>query len=291
MCLREFCRGLAVTLAFAPLVAAAQAADDDAGLWTLAVGMQADDEASNGASVALDYALAADSWLLAQAGRSRSPRERADVSAASYMLGIDHRFGRIGTRFDIERWGDRGAVESTDYSAAVYVQSDRIRLELGYETRDIDISFTAVGPLGREFSRKVPLDAEGMKLSLGATLSDRLRLSASVQHYDYARDLSLLPRIAALNLLSTSTLTLANSFVDRIETIGLDIELGEKIFSTRFWHDRSAVDGSALSSVEAALLVPVGRRTDLELSLGRSSSDVFEGSTYAGLLVLVYGGG
>jgi len=289
--LRESFRLLAVALALLPLAVFGQTDDSDAGLWMLAVGMVADDESSNGASVSFDYALAPDSWLLVSAGRSRSPRERADVSAGSYILGIDHRFGRLGARFEIEQWGDRGAVESTDYGVDVYFESDRVRMELGYEARDIDISFTVVGPLGREFSRKAPLDADGLDLSLGLSLTERLRLSAAMQRYDYGRDLRLLPRIAELNLLSASTLTLANSFVDRIATIGLDVALGDKRFSTRFGRDRSAVDGSELSSIEAALLVPVGRRTDLEFSLGRSDSDVFVASVYAGLLVLVYGGG
>ena len=254
------------------------------------MGVQADDESSTGASASFDYALTAETWLLASVGSARSPRDRADVSAASYVFGVDHRFGLVGANFALERWGDSGTVESTDYEAALYFRTDQWQVEVGYERREIDIAYSFTGPLGREIEGKAPLDADGVSLSLNGTLTSRVRLFASATTYDYSRNLTVLPRVAALNLLSASTLTLANSFVDRVATIGFDAELGQKVFSVRIGQDRSAVDGSELSSFEAALLIPAGRRIDLELSLGRASSDVFEPSLYAGVLLIVYGG-
>jgi hypothetical protein len=292
--MRSLSRYFALVVSAPLLAAQLQAqprADDDVGLWALAVGVQADDESNTGASASFNMAVASETWLSVSAGQSRSPRERADVTAASYVVGVDHRFGLVGANVALEKWGDTGSVESRDYAAAIYFQSERFRVEFGYEQRDIDVTFNVIGPLGREFARKAPLDADGMRLSLNATLTGRVRLFAAQQTFDYSRDLALLPRLATLNLLSASTLTLANSFVDRIALLGFDAEFGGKVFSLRVGQDRSAVDDSELSSLDAALMFPVGRRVDLEVSLGRSDSDVFDSSLYGGVFVVVYGGG
>jgi len=54
--------------------------------------------------------------------------------------------------------------------------------------------------------------------------------------------------------------------------------------------DRSALDGSELETIEAAVLFPLGRRIDLEVNLGRGRSEFFDAGVYGGLLFLIYGG-
>ena len=108
--------------------------------------------------------------------------------------------------------------------------------------------------------------------------------------YDYSVNLRLLPRIDRLNLLNGSALTLANSLLSEIHTFGVDVDFGNNSLSLTLGEDKSAIDGTDVSSIGAALILPVAPRIDLEISLGRSDSEFLEASNYGGIGVLVYGG-
>ena len=124
------------------------------------------------------------------------------------------------------------------------------------------------------------------------TLAERWRLSIGIEELDYERDLTVLPRIASLNLLSASALTLANSFLDHDRFLAVERDLGAAtVLSLRFARDESAVDGAELDTIEGAVLFPLGRRVDLEVDLGHGGSDFFQSGYYGGLLLLIYGGG
>jgi hypothetical protein len=91
-------------------------------------------------------------------------------------------------------------------------------------------------------------------------------------------------------MLSTSTLTLANSFIDHERSIGAEREIGRTLFSMRFARDHSAIDGSKFETYDFAVLVPLGARVDLEVNVGSGRSELFGAGHYGGLLFLVYGG-
>ena len=91
-------------------------------------------------------------------------------------------------------------------------------------------------------------------------------------------------------MLSTSTLTLANSFLDHDRWIALERAFGQAtLLNFRVATDRSAIDASELDTLEAAVLFPIGRRVDLEVSLGSGRSEFFDAGWYGGLLFLIYG--
>ena len=274
-------------------VAQAQFSDaaEPATFWTVGVSALTDDESSHNLAVSFDVAPSERMWISALVGESRSPRSRADVSADTLAVGIDHRFGLVGLRAGLERWGDSGAIESDDSSLGLYFQTGRVKVELATEKRDIDITVTLPEIDGRAFSRKVPLSADGQSLTLRVDASERVRLRFGIEDYDYPAGLAALPRVDALNLLSASTLTLANSFVSEVLRAGVEIEIGNKVLGFGLSKDESAIDRSKLTSFDAALMIPVGRRIDLEISVGRSDSDLFETGIYGGLLLLIYGGG
>jgi hypothetical protein len=110
-----------------------------------------------------------------------------------------------------------------------------------------------------------------------------------IKEYDYERNLNVLPRIASLNWLSTSTMTLANSFLDHDRWLAVERTLGKRCCWWRAASDRSAVDGSELETIEGSVLFPIGRRFDLEFSLGNGRSQFFDAGLYGGLLLLIYG--
>ena len=284
---------LALTAALAS-VAAGQAQstplDEDRAGWMLGLNAQADEHDAHSLYATSYVGVGSRTWLTFAAGKSSSPIESTDIEADTFLVGIDHRFDKVGFTLEAERWGDSGELETTDFSGSVYFDRDRWRVGFGYEHRDIEIPFTVTGPLGRTFSRTVDLAADGLSFDANVTLAERWRLYVGLEEFDYERDLAVLPRIASLNFLSASTLTLANSFLDHDRFIAVERDLGRAtVLSLRLAKDQSAIDSAALETIEAAVLFPIGRRVDLEVNLGHGGSDFFQDGYYGGLSFLIYG--
>jgi hypothetical protein len=254
------------------------------------VGAQADEHDAHSMLGTSYLAVGSRTWLTFAAGDSHSPTESGDIEASTLLVGVDHRFDLVGFTLEAERWGDSGALETTDLSGSVYFDRDRWRVGFGYERRDIEIPFTLTGPFGGTFSRTAELDADGLSFDASVALAERWRLYLGLREFDYERDLSAVPRIARLNVLSASTLTLANSFLDHDRFVAVERELGRaSLLNVRIAKDRSAIDGAELETMEAAVLFPIGRRVDLEVNLGHGASDFFQAGYYGGLLFLIYG--
>ena len=283
---------LALTVALAPALAAgAQSTPpDETRGWVLGLNAQADEHDAHSLYASSYVGVGSRTWLTFAAGKSSSPIESTDIEADTFLVGIDHRFDKVGFTLEAERWGDSGELETTDFSGSVYFDRDRWRIGFGYEHRNIEIPFTVTGPLGRTFSRTVDLAADGLSFDANVTLAERWRLYVGLEEFDYERDLAVLPRIASLNFLSASTLTLANSFLDHDRFIAVERDLGRAtVLSLRLAKDQSAIDSAALETIEAAVLFPIGRRVDLEVNLGHGGSDFFQDGYYGGLSFLIYG--
>lgn len=284
------CRLLVASLAFAATAAEAQSpAPSAAGSWMLGVGGQVDEHGNDGLMGTINVGVARSTWLSFAAGRSTSPADRADIEADTLVLGFDHRFDRVGFTLEAERWGDSGVLETEDLAGSVYFANERWRLAFGYKTRDIEIPFTLTGPFGGTLVRTAEVGAESYAVNARVGLGERWQLYFGLADYDYERDLAVLPRIDALNLLSSSTLTLANSFLEQERSIGVERAIGRGLLTVGYTTDRSAVDGSELETFDVAALIPLGTRVDLEVNLGTGRSDFFDAGTYGGLLFLVYG--
>jgi hypothetical protein len=286
---------VAWSFAAAALLSAATASaqrsgtDDVRGVWMLGLGAQVDEDESDSLQGTLNVGVAKSTWLLFGAGTSSSPADRADIEADTLSIGVDHRFAAVGFTFDVAQWGDSGALETQDLKGSVYFDRERWRIGFGYETRDIEIPFTLTGPLGGTLRRTAQVSADNISIDARIALGARSQLYLRAAEHDYERDLNVLPRIDSLNLLSTSTLTLANSFLDYERSVALEREIGQASLNVRFATDRSAIDGSKFDTLEAAVLFPVGSRLDLEVNIGRGRSEFFDAGWYGGLLFLVYG--
>jgi hypothetical protein len=284
-------RVLAAAAAFAVGHAAAQSAptDDARGAWMLGLGAEVDEQESDSVLGTLYVGVASSTWLTVVAGRSSSPADRADIEADTLAIGIDHRFANVGFTFEAERWGDSGALETRDLAGSVYFDRERWRIGFGYAARDIDIPFTLTGPLGGTLRRTAQVGASALSLDARVSLAEHWRLYLGLAEHDYERNLNVLPRIDSLNLLSASTMTLANSFLDHERYVALEREFGRVSLNVRAATDRSAIDGSKFDTVEAAVLFPIGSRVDLEINVGNGRSELFDAGSYGGLLFLVYG--
>ena len=284
---------LALTAALAPVLAGhAQSTPSDknrAG-WMLGLNAQADEHDAHSLYATSYVGVGSRTWLSFAAGKSSSPLESTDIEASTILLGVDHRFDKVGFTLEAEQWGDSGELETTDFSGSVYFDRERWRIGFGYQHRNIEIPFTVTGPLGRTFSRTVDLGADGLSFDANVAIQERWRLYLGLEQFDYERDLAVLPRIAALNFLSASTLTLANSFLDHDQFIAVERDVGRAtLLSLHLAKDRSAIDDAELETIEGAVLFPIGRRVDLEVNFGHGGSEFFESGYYGGLLLLIYG--
>jgi hypothetical protein len=282
----------AAMAALAPAVSHAQTAavDDGSAGWVLGLGAQADEHDASSLLGTFQVGVGARTWLTFVAGQSESPSDFADIEANALVLGLDHRFDKVGFTLEAERWGDSGALETADFSGTVYFERERLHLGFGYEKRDIEIPFTVTGPLGGTFHRTAELSADGYSVNGNVALAQRWRMYFGLTEYDYERNLAVVPRIASLNMLSMSTLTLANSFLDHDRWLAVERAFGQAtLLNVRAATDKSALDASQLDTLEAAVLFPIGRRIDLEVSIGSGRSDFFDAGLYGGLLFLIYG--
>jgi hypothetical protein len=279
-------RRLRAALAAAAALQAAEAPAE----WLFAAAAQLDEESTESVLTTVDWGASDATWLSFAAGQSRASSEGADIRASTLGMGVDHRVGTFGMSLDVERWGDPDSIESFDLDASIYVERGRTHIALERIARDIDVHFTLTGPLGRTFERTAAVDADGIGVSASVEVGERWRVFGSRRDFDYDRNLTLLPRIDRLNLLGASALTLADSFVERMTSLGFEWAGDEHLLTLYLSRDRSAVDRAQLDGVNAAMLFPVGERLDLELNLGRSRSDALGSGLYGGVLLLYYGG-
>jgi len=284
---------LAATTALAATAAAqpdSTPPDADRAGWMLGLGGQVDEDDAESFLGTFYVGVGQRTWLTVSAGSMSSPGDRADIEADALLFGVDHRFETVGFIVEAERWGDSGALETTDLSAGIYFARPRFRIGVGYENRDIDIPITITGPLGGTFHRTVDVSADGLSFDASVTLAERWRMYLGLKEFDYERNLNVLPRIASLNWLSASTLTLANSFLDHDQWLAVERTFGAAtLLNVRFATDRSALDRSQLDTVEASVLFPIGRRFDLEVNIGSGRSDLFDTGLYGGLMLMIYG--
>lgn len=267
-------------------------------LWAVGLAGQVDSASGSSMLATVNLGLSDRTWLSFGAGRSRSGADRADVAVRTFNAGLDHRFGVVGVIVHAGLWGDPDALESTEYRGGPYLQFERLRIGYEREHRDLQLRFTFAGPTGDSIARDLRMSATADALRARVQLADRWQMLLTTRRFDYSRDLAVLPRIAQLNLLSTSPLTLAYGFIESERSVAFEWQQGLRLFSFGASRDRSAVDGSRLQTAFAALLFPIALRVDMEVTVGHGRWGAAGGplsaapgsSHYAGVLFLIYGG-
>lgn len=232
-----------------------------------------------------------DSWFSFAAGQSRAPSNEQDVRASLVSLGVEHDFGPLGFGLSADRWGDADNLESLDWRGEVFVERDRFRVGLTREARSIDIYFSGDGEPILTDLRSIAIHADAFGIDWRVRLAPEWRVYGNWTDYDYPRRVRVVPRADRLDLLSTSAVTLAYSFVDGNRRIGIERSIGFRLVSFDYGTDRSTIAAGTTRSLSASVLWPVARRFDLEFRLGSSRADGFGSSVYGGLSLLTYGGG
>lgn len=259
--------------------------------WMLVVSALTDEDSFEHLLAGFHIGLTEATWLSLTAGSSSAPASESDVDTSLLQFGIEHDFGPFGLALDYRDWGDSGDLESTDWRGEVFFDTERSRLALMLEQRDIDVFYTIGGDIIAPRVRRFPLDADGIGIRGRVRIADDWQLYGSWMDYDYPNRLRVVPRAERLNLLSNSTLTLAYGFVDEYARLGVEREVGNILLNLDLGSDRSAIDGARLKSVSAAVWLPVAPRLDLELQLGSSRVQGLSSSLYGGVTLMFYGGG
>ena len=243
--------------------------------WMLGLGAQADENDAHSVLGTSYIGVGPRTWLTFSAGKSSSPGDGGDIEANALLIGVDHRFDKVGFTFEVEQWGDSGVLETTDFSGSVYFDRVRWRIGFGYEQRDIEIPFTLTGPFGGTLQRyrrragRRPLarrQREPRRALAVVRRSQGVRLRAQSQRAAADRELELAQHVD----------------VDAREQLSRPRPLAQRRAQVRpgdvveraIRHRRSAIDGAELDTLEAAVLFPIGRRIDLEVNLGRGRSVV-----------------
>jgi hypothetical protein len=295
MCSSSIGRTAALVLLLALAAAGARAqtspgAGADGRPWLLVLSALRDEDDYEHGLASFHLGLREATWLSLTAGSSRAPSTESEVRANLAAIGIEHDFGPVGFSLTFEDWGDEDNLESRDWQAEVFVSGEDYRLAFARERRAIDIFFSGPGaPLGTDL-RRIRVDADGIGLNGRYRISPEWQIYGAFMDYDYPRRIRVVPRADRLNLLSTSAVTLAYSFVDVFTSVGVERAFGPTLLNVDLGRDRSTIDDELLDSLSVSLLWPVAARFDLEFTLGRSRSSSYGSSVYGGLSVYVYGG-
>lgn len=258
--------------------------------WMLVIAALTDEDSFEHLLAGFHLGLSDATWLSLTAGSSSAPASESDVDTKLLRAGIEHDFGAVGLALNYRDWGDSGDLESTDWQGEVFFDTERARVALLLEQRDIDVFYTVGGDIIAPRTRRFPLAADGFGIRGRFRISDNWQLYGSWMDYDYPARLRVVPRAERVNLLSNSTLTLAYGFVDEYVSLGVERAVGDILLNLDLGSDRSAIDGSRLKSVSAAVLLPVAARLDLELQLGSSRVEGRPSSLYGGVSLMLYGG-
>lgn len=251
-------------------------------------GIQSDfDEALSGALIA-DVGLTEQTRLSGSYGQSSVPLPTGFDMHTSYGdIGLDHWFDPIGIRVVAAYWGDKDIFDSVDGRASVYWRNEKFSLSADLEYRDFEFEIFRDDVLP---GQNVRFHAKGAGLRARARIGDSVSLRVSGKNYRYNVDLRLDANQRITDLLSVSRLSLISSLVDYRVGAGIDIDVGERVWSLDYLTWKGEVDGSTTHSATVHFLTPFGSRSDIEFGLGVDESDLYGSATFLSVFVYFYGG-
>jgi hypothetical protein len=260
-----------------------------AGDYVIAGGVQADSADGIAGVVLGDLAVGEKTWLSAGIARSSVELPVRDELETWYGdVGLDHFFDPAGVRLGLAYWGDNSVLDSTDARAALYVRGSSGSLSFDYEFRDLELELPEFDFIRR---RQVNFDANGFGLGARVDLSDRVDVRFKGMRYDYSVNLRLDPNRDIVNLISVTRLSLLNTLVDYRASLSLGIDFGLRRLEFEAAQWEGAVEGSTTHSYSVRMLLPIGRRNDIEFELGFDESENYGEVTVFSVLLYFYGGG
>jgi hypothetical protein len=255
--------------------------------YILGGGAEADTADGLSTTLIADFGLDDDTWLSVAYARSTSDLPRGLTLTTSYGdIGLDHMFDPVGIRLGLSYWGDNEILDSIDTRGSLYWRGKRQSLALELEFRDFEFDIPSNDFLPR---RDIQFNAKGIGFGSRFDLGDKASLGVSGMHYDYNVNLRLAPNQGIVDLLSVSRLSLINSLIDYRANVRLGIDAGDKRWSVDVATWEGSVDGSKTVSTTLSFLAPLGKKNDIEFSLGVDDSDTYGSVTLFSVFLFFYG--
>ena len=259
-----------------------------AGEFVAGVGAEGDSADGIAAAVFGDLAVGDNTWLAGSVARSSFDVNIRDSISTWYGdIGLDHYFDPFGIRIGGAYWGDNELLDSIDGRLAVYGRSEKAYLSLNYEYRDFELELPEIDFFSR---REAFFHANGYGMSGRLALTEGIGLHLGAIKYDYSVDLRLDTNRAIVNFLSVTRLSLINSLVDYRVNAGLGFDIGSRHLEFDVAQWEGAFAGSRTNSYSLRYLMPLGRRSDIELGLGYDDSENYGDVTIFSVYLYFYGG-
>ncbi len=241
--------------------------------YVIAAGYQGDSADAQALAVAADLQVTESTWWSISSGHNSVDLPRGTSLDTNYLdIGVDHYFDPIGARFEVAYWGDADLLDSVDARASLYWRNERVTIGVNGEYRDFEFELPTT-PVFDE--REVRFHAKGIGMDARFALTDTVDFRVSGIRYDYSVPLQIDANRDIVDFLGISRLSLVNSLVDYRVGGGFGIEFGDKRFTADHYTWRGAVDGGHTDSTMLHLLLPVGKRLDLELGIGRDDVELY----------------
>lgn len=301
------------------MTAHAVAADD---AWILNAGGEMDDEEGYRFDAGVAWIPTERTSVSAYAGRADLETDFDQFASNVASLALDHNFDPVG--FSVEaRWrSDSEFLEALTWGGSIYFKRGLWRFALRGESRGTDFA-----PQSFE---DVIITRQGVPILVSATSECSLDDTAygaawsyagkvwsgslSGTQYDYSDadceftnvsppslglflrlhpDLLPLiaPRLAAFQRLQRSSVTRESTFLDYTVSFSLGIRDGERSWELDYFHDREQFQELESDTVVLSVLLPVGERSDVELRVGVTDSDLSGSVAFAGFTLFAYLGG
>ncbi|MEL6868848.1 MAG: hypothetical protein AAFO81_03520 [Pseudomonadota bacterium] len=269
----------------------AAALADDRG-YALGAGVAVDDGDGVSVSVLADYSFNDAASVFANFASTQAAALPDDITTRDWSVGARYDFGPLG--FDISggQSGDPDDFDAEDLSLGVFHRGARWSGSLRYLQRDIDVVLrTELLRNAVEFV--APLEATGWRGNIAYRTEKRWRWSVTARRFDYDRDLSVLGGRFITRRISPTSLTLASALLDDSISAGLEIPLANsRAINLQLGRDTLAGELGEIRNASVGWLTPLGKRGDLDLSVGVSDGNDALGQTtiFFSALYLFYGG-
>ncbi|MFK8053776.1 MAG: porin [Woeseiaceae bacterium] len=273
-------------------LAISSAAMADERAFAIGMGISADNSDGFSASAIADVSASDALGFSATLGTTRLSARPEDLSTREWSLGARYDFGPLGFDARVGQSGDPSDFDANDLSVGIFKETEHWRWSLNYLQRDIDLVLrTTLTQIATEIV--VPLEADGYRAALRYRTDSDWAWYGSIRRFDYDRDLSPLAGRFIVQRLTPTTLTLASSLLDQSLTVGVEVPLSkQRAINFSLARDELAGGLGDVNSASIGLLLPMGQRGDLDLSIGTSRSDAdfsTEDTVFVSVLYLFYG--
>lgn len=288
--MRQIVSSAALVAAFlAPLVPAVAAAAPG---FDLQVGAFVDDQ--DGISYDLNARFRpSDSLTLSLgAGRSSSSLATTEFNGTSVHGGADLRRGRFGVGLSASNWEDSDQFGSQVLGGRFSVTfAESFDVALVAESRQLDVTYTTTGLLGRTVAQDVRFDGVGLGAELGWAGNAWGGYLRGVS-YDYDSQLDraisasrapatrAFPRVAAL---VNSVLTRTAGAIDYQASLGVDRAFSRAGLGADLTLSSDTISGADSASLSLSWRYDLTTRLGIDATLGMTETDGFDSIGFAGV--------